>query len=466
MDESGQIPYWSDLPNPPERVRAGQRFVFRRSGWDVAMREHCPSVEEGQVVRVIQMPSAPKPGTMGQVHIEDANTGEFLGMCSMKSLSTPTEELERTGQVRMVRHNPMAHTRGKDIHVGDHVMYAREFLVSTGTYTGPVPFAVGVVKSISGAESSPIATIKWDREGIPSKVNTWNLVRRDRRSLEHNPGEMEQSGGIHIDIGSHNANPPLEILSDKQAGDQRIIHYRVTVSMKTASEADRILHTLYPQWRVTQNYSLKPGTYPGVAHAYGVQMKRRSGKNPPLPASALMDITTAKITAREVEEGSRPMGNLGTVDYLLDRGLQKLRGSHMGQVDWENPPGKVSRHIVWQKLRTAKENLEDLSNIMSRHLTRGVLSSDEYESYATSLKIVSNLYEVFKEPVEFMNPPAVSPVTEIYRDIVEIKAIKPDGKRYVHRFGKGSNIYGMSDGTILIRSRKGKRLWKNFKQEG
>lgn len=54
------------------------------------------------------------------------------------------------------------------------------------------------------------------------------------------------------------------------------------------------------------------------------------------------------------------------------------------------------------------------------------------------------------------------PLTEIYSDIIEIRAKKKDGRLYRHPFGKGAGIYGLPDGSILVRSRKGKRLWKNF----
>jgi hypothetical protein len=204
----------------------------------------------------------------------------------------------------------------------------------------------------------------------------------------------------------------LQILSDKEAGDQRIIHYKLTTSMNTTKDVERVLHTWFPQWRATAHYSLKAGTYPNVKHAYGVQMRRRPkmGANPPLPASALLDLTTAKTIAREIGDDIIPVRpNIGRIDNLLDRALQKLRGSHLGATDWENPgPGRFKRY-------------------KSREKVAG---------------------------------------TEIYKDIVEIKAIKRDGKRYVHKFGLGSHIIGLPDGSILIESRKGKRLWKNFKQGG
>ena len=66
-------------------VRKGMVRTFRPSGIDVMMPEHYHAVA-GQRVRVVQLPSAPKPGTMGQCHIEDANTHEFLGMVSVHSL--------------------------------------------------------------------------------------------------------------------------------------------------------------------------------------------------------------------------------------------------------------------------------------------------------------------------------------------------------------------------------------------
>lgn len=56
------------------------------------------------------------------------------------------------------------------------------------------------------------------------------------------------------------------------------------------------------------------------------------------------------------------------------------------------------------------------------------------------------------------NPPA----TEVYRDIIEIRARKKDGRLYKHNFQPGSTIFGLPDGSILVKSRKGKKLWKDF----
>jgi hypothetical protein len=64
--------------------------------------------------------------------------------------------------------------------VGDLVQYSRQFLQSTGQYTGPIPFAKGQIidmKQLSG--ETTIATIKWQSPpelvGDYNRVNTKNL---------------------------------------------------------------------------------------------------------------------------------------------------------------------------------------------------------------------------------------------------------------------------------------------------
>lgn len=508
MDESGQIPYWSD--NPPERVRAGQKFVFRRSGWDVAMREHCPDVGEGDIVRVIQLPSAPKPGTMGQVHIEDANTGEFLGMCSMKSLSTPADELE--AQRRGGKKNPPGRTVF-DIIARLRVWLGVDYVLmnshAASLSKDNVMTILGLVeqdleRDMPGADIQVSLSpqpkghfIEFDLASDAPKgkdAHIWKIL--DLRIKYHlgkaadaliDIGEEDNPESIHIDIGSHNAapgssyewsekkNPPLVVLSDREAGDQRIIHYRVVEPMKSATDAARVLETWFPQWRVVSNYSLKAGSYPKWKYVYGAEMRRRPKMNPPLPASALLDVSTAKTVAREVEEGLRPMGSLGTVDHLLDRGLQKLRGSHLGNVDWQNPgPGKIkyynkrtqplSRHNVVKAIEQLIEANTEVGNTLAMFKRRGMVSDEEYLEWKYVQQIAMMLRDdlTLATGSEMTNPPTA---TEIYKDIIEIRAMKPNGQRYVHKFKPGSNIYGLPNGNILIQSRKGKRLWKNFKLE-
>jgi len=66
-------------------VRRNATYTFHPRGYDVIMPEHYTALS-GQRVRVIQLPMAPKPNTMGCAHIEDASSGEFLGMVSTASL--------------------------------------------------------------------------------------------------------------------------------------------------------------------------------------------------------------------------------------------------------------------------------------------------------------------------------------------------------------------------------------------
>lgn len=67
------------------KVRANTVYRFIPNTLDRLMPEHY-SATSGQLVRVINLPGAPKANTMGQAHIEDASTREFLGMVSVHSL--------------------------------------------------------------------------------------------------------------------------------------------------------------------------------------------------------------------------------------------------------------------------------------------------------------------------------------------------------------------------------------------
>jgi hypothetical protein len=65
--------------------------------------------------------------------------------------------------------------------IGDKVAYSVKWLRSCGIYTGPIPFARGVVTGIarmgSRYDGTTIATVDWGDDEIPSKVNAANLVR-------------------------------------------------------------------------------------------------------------------------------------------------------------------------------------------------------------------------------------------------------------------------------------------------
>ena len=73
------------------------------------------------------------------------------------------------------------------IEVGSVVMYSRNFLRSTGMYTGIAPFAKGVVTALEpfGSDTT-LAVIDWgkDKDELPSKVTTFNLVLNSKKHLE------------------------------------------------------------------------------------------------------------------------------------------------------------------------------------------------------------------------------------------------------------------------------------------
>jgi len=73
-----------------DKVRAGATYIFERAGYDRIMNH--ADVADGQWVKVINLPSAPKCNTMGQCHVQDYKTGEFLGMVDVRSLRRPGRE--------------------------------------------------------------------------------------------------------------------------------------------------------------------------------------------------------------------------------------------------------------------------------------------------------------------------------------------------------------------------------------
>ena len=73
--------------------------------------------------------------------------------------------------------------RVKNIQVGDTVRYSRQWLQSTGTFTGDLPRAKGVVTAIKDYGSTKIATIEWDKPEIPERVNVANLSKVTARGI-------------------------------------------------------------------------------------------------------------------------------------------------------------------------------------------------------------------------------------------------------------------------------------------
>lgn len=72
--------------------------------------------------------------------------------------------------------------------IGDRVKYSRDFLRSTGQFTGPIPFARGIIQEISLVGNTlKLATVVWDNdilEEIPKRVNIKNLAGEKKLEVE------------------------------------------------------------------------------------------------------------------------------------------------------------------------------------------------------------------------------------------------------------------------------------------
>jgi len=68
-----------------QKVRVGKVYRVRLILFDQLMFEHYTATE-GQMVRVVNLYGCPPANTMGMCHIEDAESGEFLGMVCTNSL--------------------------------------------------------------------------------------------------------------------------------------------------------------------------------------------------------------------------------------------------------------------------------------------------------------------------------------------------------------------------------------------
>ena len=71
-----------------------------------------------------------------------------------------------------------------NIEVGDTVQYSRDWLRSTGQYTGDIPFAKGKVIELKPLGDITLAIIDWNDREIPSKVNVKNLSKVGTPEIE------------------------------------------------------------------------------------------------------------------------------------------------------------------------------------------------------------------------------------------------------------------------------------------
>jgi hypothetical protein len=66
------------------RVRVGSKYRFHRAGWDLFDGKF--PLDDGAIVKVVNLPGAPPANTMGHAYIVSA-TGDFLGLVSTNSLT-------------------------------------------------------------------------------------------------------------------------------------------------------------------------------------------------------------------------------------------------------------------------------------------------------------------------------------------------------------------------------------------
>lgn len=68
------------------RVRVNAKYRYNPRGWDVVRPCQGNTLTPGQVIKVINLPSAPPANTMGHCYVADIATGKFLCMVSTSSL--------------------------------------------------------------------------------------------------------------------------------------------------------------------------------------------------------------------------------------------------------------------------------------------------------------------------------------------------------------------------------------------
>lgn len=67
------------------RVRVGSLYEYNPVLLDVV--DGRTGLQKGAVVRVVNLPGAPKANVMGHCYVADPNTGKFIGMVCTNSLT-------------------------------------------------------------------------------------------------------------------------------------------------------------------------------------------------------------------------------------------------------------------------------------------------------------------------------------------------------------------------------------------
>ncbi len=76
-----------------------------------------------------------------------------------------------------------------DLVMGDRVKYSVVWLRSTGSYTGPIPFARGEIVGMKWlSKATVLAVVDWDNDilkELPTTINVANLVHEKDQETRH-----------------------------------------------------------------------------------------------------------------------------------------------------------------------------------------------------------------------------------------------------------------------------------------
>jgi hypothetical protein len=82
------------------RVKVGALYTFQANLFDAAVRP--TGIPDGTVIKVINLPSAPKANTMGMCYAANPETGKFLAMVCTASL-TPVRKMTVAEELAQLR---------------------------------------------------------------------------------------------------------------------------------------------------------------------------------------------------------------------------------------------------------------------------------------------------------------------------------------------------------------------------
>lgn len=74
------------------RVRVNSLYIFHANFLDRV--DGRTSLKDGDKVRVVNLPGAPRANTMGHCYVADPATGKFIGMVHCNSLHTVNEYID------------------------------------------------------------------------------------------------------------------------------------------------------------------------------------------------------------------------------------------------------------------------------------------------------------------------------------------------------------------------------------